>query len=312
MTLRNYYRVTLGQGNTHAAEAFAGDFIGADFGIAVDLTNDLPDDWRAFNKKFIPVYLADHPEKSRVAAGLVCGALWSVAKGINEGDIVLSPDGFGDFRAGEVTGGYHYAEGDVLPHRRPMHWYADTIRRADMSDGLQKSILFGPTQVRAYPEFAQEIEALIDGVKPPLPIVSTDEMIEDPVAFAMEQHLEEFLVANWSHTGLAKDYDIYSEDGQPVGRQYPTDTGPLDILAVSKDGKTLLVIELKKGKASDVVVGQTLRYMGYVQEVLAEPGQSVRGAIIALDDDQRIQRALAVTPSVTFFRYKVHFELVPA
>ena len=61
------------------------------------------------------------------------------------------------------------------------------------------------------------------------------------------------------------------------------------------------MIELKKGRTSDVVVGQTLRYMGYVQDVLAEPDQSVRGAIIALDDDQRIRRALSMVPSIEFF-----------
>ena len=31
-----------------------------------------------------------------------------------------------------------------------------------------------------------------------------------------------------------------------VGRQYPNDTGPIDILAISKDKKELLVVELKK------------------------------------------------------------------
>ena len=79
----------------------------------------------------------------------------------------------------------------------------------------------------------------------------------------MEKHLEDFLVENWASTDLGTTYDIYEEDGELVGQQYPTDTGPLDILAISKDKKRLLVVELKKGRASDVVVGQTLRYMGY-------------------------------------------------
>ena len=88
------------------------------------------------------------------------------------------------------------------------------------------------------------------------------------------------------------------------------DTGPLDILCVSKDKKTLLVVELKKGKASDTVVGQVLRYMGYVQEELAEDGQSVRGVIIALEDGQGIRRALAMVPAVSFYRYEVSFRLM--
>ena len=44
----------------------------------------------------------------------------------------------------------------------------------------------------------------------------------------------------------------------------------MDILAISKDKSELLVIELKKGRASDVVVGQIQRYMGFAQYELAE------------------------------------------
>jgi restriction system protein len=109
---------------------------------------------------------------------------------------------------------------------------------------------------------------------------------------------------------LGKDFDIYEEDGERVGQQSATDTGPMDILAVSKDKKRLLVVELKKGRASDVVVGQVLRYMGFVLQEPAEPDQTVRGVIIALDDDQRIRRALAVAPTIDFYRYQVGFKLV--
>jgi len=72
----------------------------------------------------------------------------------------------------------------------------------------------------------------------------------------------------------------------------------------------LLVVELKKGRASDAVVGQVLRYMGYVQEELAETGQTVTGVIIALEDDQRIRRALAVAPSIAFYRCQMSFKLL--
>ncbi len=127
----------------------------------------------------------------------------------------------------------------------------------------------------------------------------------------MEKHLEDFLVQNWAQTELGKEYDIYQEEGEDVGQQYPTDTGPLDILAISKDKKVLLVVELKKGKASDAVVGQALRYMGYVQEELVEEGQTVRGVIIALEDDARIRRALKMAPSIVFYRYQISFKLIP-
>lgn len=160
-------------------------------------------------------------------------------------------------------------------------------------------------------QYEVEIEKRIGSVASPQ-LVATDTTVEDPVAFAMETHLQEFLVQNWAQTDLGKKYDIYEEDGEPVGQHYPTDTGPLDILAIRKDKKELLVVELKKGRASDVVVGQTLRYMGFVHQVLAEPDQTVRGVIIALEDDQKIRRALAVTPNIDFYRYQVSFKLVKA
>ena len=90
--------------------------------IAQDLKADLPDDWRAFNKKFIPIFLAAHPDKTKIGAGLACGYLWTVSKGIKKGDIVLCPDGTGHYRVGEVIGDYYYAPGEILPHRRPVSW----------------------------------------------------------------------------------------------------------------------------------------------------------------------------------------------
>lgn len=69
------------------------------------------------------------------------------------------------------------------------------------------------------------------------------------------------------------------------------------------------MVELKRGRASDVVVGQIQRYMGYVAQDLAEPGQIVRGAIVAFEDDLRIRRALAVAQNIDFYRYEVQFRL---
>ena len=80
-------------------------------------------------------------------------------------------------------------------------------------------------------------------------------LIEESSIFALEKHLEDFLVKNWHHTELGKLYDIYEEDGEIVGQQYPSDTGPIDILAICKDKKAILVVELKKGRVSDVVIG---------------------------------------------------------
>ena len=52
--------------------------------------------------------------------------------------------------------------------------------------------------------------------------------------------------------------------------------------------------------------------MGFVQEELAEPEQNVLGVVIALEDDQKLKRALAMVPAIEFYRYEVGFKLVKA
>jgi len=305
--MKNYYRIMLGRGSMYAEDCFKGGFIGTGFLGQIDLTSKLPENWRNFNKEFIPIWQKENPGKSKVSAGLACGALWTVSKGILRGDIVLCPNGSGSYMVGEVTENYSYHPGGVLSQRRAVQWYPKMIERSEMSSSLQNSTGSIGT-VSNITKFAEEIEQLMTGNVHPT-IVSTDDTVEDPSVFALEKHLEDFLVKNWKQTELSKEYDVYEEEGELVGQQYPTDTGPIDILAISKDKKELLVVELKKGRVSDNVVGQIQRYMGYVQEELAEEGQKVKGVIIALEDDIRIKRALSVTNNIEFYRYQVSFKL---
>lgn len=305
--MTNYLRVMMGSGGKYLPQALDGNFIGVNFKIKQDLSNSLPDQWREFNRQFIPVWMENNPEKSKIAAGLACGMLWTVAKWLEVDDIVLSPDSNGNYHVGKVTGGYYYKENENLPHRRPVTWLEKTIARSDMSDELRHSAgSIGTTSNIS--QYREELERLIGGTPPPQ-IVANDETIEDPSTFALEKHLEDFLVTNWSRTALAREYNIYKE-GEAFGQQFPTDTGNIDILAVSKDKETLLVIELKRGRASDVVVGQVLRYMGFVKDELAEPDQTVKGLIIAMEDDQRIKRALSAVPNIEYYRYEVTFKLI--
>lgn len=308
--MKRYNRIMAGRQSLHAAQCFHEGFIGVDYGFAVDLTDRLPENWKDFNREFIPIYLARHPEKTKIAAGLACGFTWTLSKGLKEGDIIITPDGNGRYRAGEIVGPYFHAPGQNLPHRRPIRWFSEPFDRSDMSEELQRSTNSTGACCEVTP-YAAELDKLIGGQAAPT-LIATDPSIEDPSAFAMEKHLEEFLIENWQQTDLGREYDIYSEDGDQVGQQYLTDSGPLDILAISKDKKRLLVVELKRGRASDSVVGQTLRYMGYVQEQLAEESQTVVGAIIALEDDLKVRRALSMVPSITFYRYQISFKLVRA
>ena len=58
------------------------------------------------------------------------------------------------------------------------------------------------------------------------------------------------------------------------------------------------------------MVGQIQRYMGFVNEELLEDGQTVKGIIIALEDDLRLKRALSMTNNIDFYRYEIEFKLI--
>jgi len=236
--------------------------------------------------------------------------LHTICKGSQVGDIAVCPDGQGNYRFGEIVSEYYFAEGQTLPHRRNVNWYAVEVPRASMSEKLQRSTGSIGT-VSQITKYAEELEGFISGdVRPTL--ISSDESVEDPTAFALEKHLEDFLVQNWSQTELGRNYEIFSDEGEIIGQQYPTDTGPIDILALSNDGTEILVIELKKGRASDSVVGQIQRYMGYILDEIAEENQGVKGCIIAFEDDLRIRRALKINPLIDFYRYEINFKLTKA
>jgi len=129
-------------------------------------------------------------------------------------------------------------------------------------------------------------------------------------SFALEKYLEEFIVSNWNNLDLGSKYDRHEEEIDGQRKKCRTDTGEIDILALSKDKTEFLVIELKKGRASDRVVGQTLRYMGYIQSEIANSNQHVKGLIIALEDDVGTRRALSQVPQIDFNRYQINFQLI--
>lgn len=298
--MTRYFRVMLGEKSKFANEAYEGNYIGLDVLPYNDFAGKFHENWKEFNKEFIPIYLNQNPEKTKIMAGLACGSLWSFGKGLRKGDTVLCPDGEGIYYVGEITGEYEYHKETNLPHRRSVKWFSINIERAEMSNALRIST-GAVANVSDINRYAEEIkEFLKEEIIGP---------VDDPIAFALEKHLEEFLVQNWNKTELGQKYDLYEENGELIGRQYPTDTGPMDLLAISKDRKELLVVELKKGRVSDNVVGQIQRYMGYVKEEMTEKDQTVKGVIIGLDDDLRIKRALSVTNNIEFYKYKVNFTL---
>jgi restriction system protein len=97
---------------------------------------------------------------------LACGTLWTVSKGLQTGDVVLCPNGKGQYHVGTINGGYYYQPGDVLPHRRPVTWQAVLIDRSAMSQPLRNSTgsILTVAKVSGY---RKEIEQLLAAKVPP-------------------------------------------------------------------------------------------------------------------------------------------------
>lgn len=134
---KRYNRIMLGRGSAYADKCRAEGFIGIDSLGNIDMTHRLPESYQEFNKIHIPIWLQANPEKSKTAASIACGFLWTVCKGLQIGDIVLTPNGKGEYYIGCIESEYFFAGGDILPHRRQVKWLDKTISRIKMSDKLR-------------------------------------------------------------------------------------------------------------------------------------------------------------------------------
>ena len=152
----------LGRGAMYAKECRDNGYIGAHFDIDVDLSDSLYENWRDFNKKFIPLWMSNVPGKSTTSAGLACGFLWTIVKGLKIGDIVLCPSGEGYYYVGVIDSDYYYIPNAVLPHRRKVIWLDKVIDRKSMSKELKNSSGSIGTCCDVT-KYAAEIENLIGG-----------------------------------------------------------------------------------------------------------------------------------------------------
>lgn len=132
----------------------------------------------------------------------------------------------------------------------------------------------------------------------------TDEE-ENLSEFAYEKDLQSFLARNL-HL-LQPGLSLYDDEGLQ-GIEYPAGGRFIDILAVDGTG-ALVVIELKVSRGYDRTVGQLLRYMGWIEENLAEDGQAVRGMIVARDISQDLQLAARRVPGVDLYEYQLSVSL---
>ncbi len=159
---KKYNRIMLGRAGRYAKMCRKENYIGANFEIHQDLSDSLFNNWRQFNEKMIPVWQESNPEKSKTAAGIACGFLWTITKGLQIGDIVICPSGEGTYYVGTIAGDYYYVPNTELPHRRKVEWKEQMISRKSMSQKLQNSTGSIGTCCDIT-RYGAEIEALIAG-----------------------------------------------------------------------------------------------------------------------------------------------------
>jgi hypothetical protein len=130
--------------------------------------------------------------------------------------------------------------------------------------------------------------------------------------FVLESHLEEFLLGNWNKIKWGRPLRIWDDGAGVTGHQYNTDVGRLDFLCVDESTNTLVVVELKRGRPADRVVGQVARYIGWIRIHLAQPGQAVEGLIVAHEAGDQLMYAAEALPALSIMTYELTFQLQTA
>lgn len=231
--------------------------------------------------------------------------LWAFYHEMQPGDYVIARRGR-KTRAviGRITGPAVFSPGSNQHVEHP--GFLDVAWQAEPLNKSFPSIVF-PMHTLA--EFSEDqFRSVVEGAGPLVAPPATEPDVEDPSEFVLEKYLEDFIVSNFD-TIFRGHLRVFEDSEGNDGQQYATDIGPIDILAIDEKTKAFVVIELKKGRPSDRVVGQVLRYMGWVKRNLCNNGQSVRGLVICRDYDPKLTYALEMTNSIDVRYYSVSFKL---
>lgn len=123
---------------------------------------------------------------------------------------------------------------------------------------------------------------------------------------ALEQYLEDLLVGQWVALPWAAELEY-------VGRQVQCgELGRIDILARDRTSGDYVVVELKRDRGDDEVVGQLSRYMGWItQHRAGYKGVGVRGMIVAHEATDRLQAAVLAHSNMALYTYTFAVALVP-
>ena len=135
----------------------------------------------------------------------------------------------------------------------------------------------------------------------------SDELPDGGSEFAYERDLRSYLARNLHliEPGLR----LYEDEGV-TGLEFPAGGRFVDILAVDRKGN-YVVVELKVSRGYDRVVGQLLRYIAWIEQHHADPGQTVRGVIVAKEMTDDLCLACSRIDGVSLFEYELSVSLKP-
>ncbi len=261
-----------------------------------------------------------YSDKVPAAKKHISGIFRNFYHSIKPGDIIIARRGLKKIAAiGTVTRAAYYKKNENVevlgpdkahPNCLDVQW-ADTTRNKSFD-----TIVFGMQTLTEIPE---EKFRVLTQTEPPPPVTETSSVeaeVQNQAEFVLEKYLEEFIVSNFDtiFKGKLRLYYESGDDASPdegaPGQQFETDdVGTIDILAQEIPSNAFVVIELKKGRESDKVVGQVLRYMGWVAENLCQQGQDVKGMIICKEPDPRLTYAIRMAKGVSLKYYRVNFKL---
>jgi RecB family endonuclease NucS len=167
----------------------------------------------------------------------------------------------------------------------------DTVKFADAPDAIA---YYGSSEKAADPlanldhllDTSQWDKAVAAFRKLPKPLRGGRTPKQFQAEVFLERDLENYLVKNM---------DKIEPGLKFKQKQYGIRTGVIDLLGIAKNGD-LVVVELKKVRASDKVFGQLCRYLGYMAEHEKPAGKTVRGYIVGSEIDIRLQYAAKVAP----------------
>lgn len=133
------------------------------------------------------------------------------------------------------------------------------------------------------------------------------------LSYDYEKDMQKNFFEKWNNIGFSEDYYIVDESHE--GKYKAGEIGEIDLLAHHRTKNEWLILEFKRGMSSDKVVGQTLRYMGWVYKNLANSADKINGAIICSDFDENVELSLNMLSDIKMYVYnridEHRIELIP-